>query len=217
VSLTSVTSWTDLHIPSTDRLKWVFVDVDYARNATSHNRQSRGAPCRRRSGRGCRSTGVALWHELGHEVGADDAAPHVLARARDSCRPSKRAGCRSRERTGASSTARVAAQLDEQQRCCAGRRDRWIRPAKRKAGRRHDPRVAGRGRTAAFSAAARCLHGPVTAAARKRSRADELGAGGAQQQPRTTRTPRRAVRQEESSGARRPDERFATFAIAGRC
>ena len=34
--------------------------------------------------------GVPLWHELGYHVGADDAAPHVLARARDLVPASKR-------------------------------------------------------------------------------------------------------------------------------
>jgi hypothetical protein len=50
-------------------------------------RQSRDAPSRRSRGAIAGRRGVPLWQELGYEVGADDAAPRVLARARDSCRP----------------------------------------------------------------------------------------------------------------------------------
>ncbi len=85
------------------------------------------------------------------------------------------------ERAGTRATLNETAEMDEQQRCCVGRRDRWICPAERKTARRHDPPVSlaevDQQRCPRRPCACTDPDPPPSASA---PRADGLGAGGAQ-------------------------------------
>jgi hypothetical protein len=81
------------------------------------------------------------------------------------------------ERAGTRATLDETGEMDEQQRCWGGRWDRCICPVERKTARRHDPPVS---LAEVEQSVTKCLQGPGRGAVRKRSRADGLGAGGAQ-------------------------------------
>ena len=126
-------------------------------------------------------------------------------------RPRSRGECRSPCDCASPTGPRAGSCLGRGAARCGARGDRCIRPAERETARRYDPsRVARRGKAGALpwrlrACGIRPPAPPASARARRRC---------AKHQP-TTWTPRRAVPQEESSRARRPDKRFSTKAVAG--
>jgi hypothetical protein len=68
--------------------------------------------------------GLALWHELGCDAGADDVAKEALADRLTRADQQASRHCRSRDRAGAKSSPRTSSQLDEsRQRSRSRRRD----------------------------------------------------------------------------------------------
>jgi hypothetical protein len=64
--------------------------------------------------------GVVLWHVLGCDAGADDAAAEALANRLTRAGQQAPRRCRSRDRAGASFSPRISSQLDEQHQLRTG-------------------------------------------------------------------------------------------------
>lgn len=122
--------------------------------------------------------GVVLWHVLGCDARADDAAAEALANRLTRAGQQAPRRCRSRDRAGASFSPRISSQLDEDQASRRRWRDSCLPPTTRTPSgptrsspcrERRTPKIA-KGRRPPSSRAGDCLRGePIAALANTRT------------------------------------------------
>ena len=148
--------------------------------------------------------GVVLWHVLGCDARADDAAAEALANRLTRAGQQAPRRCRSRDRAGASFSPRISSQLDEDQASRRRWRDSCLPPTTRTPSgptrsspcrERRTPKIA-KGRRPPSSRAGDCLRGePIAALANTRTaeaivraiRADDRYPASSAPKPQTSR------------------------------